>query len=334
MQLSIIVPNIKTSIELENTLENFRTQNTQDFELILVITNINKTMYSLLEEGLKFFGSRLKFILNSNRKSIQNNIVSGFHLVKGKYVTIIYTDNKLKDHYVEDLVNLSSKYDTDVIEYRPRLINTIRWKPEPRIKPLHVYNILNEPEYVAYAYPFIFNKIFKNSLIQQFIKFKQKELNDTKFAVELTYMLLLKSTSYVYENIRIIKENISSSLWLTPKNFIYQFNEIINYVEINNIKLSHEINYANLYFLQLFLAGLLKTWRRRFSLNVFKDITNYNEKRSTKFTEDLYKYLEKFHKDNLLFFTTNIYMLKNNSETKSLKKLPPINKWNDILGEL
>nr|WP_307922577.1 hypothetical protein [Mycoplasmopsis bovis] len=78
----------------------------------------------------------------------------------------------------------------------------------------------------------------------------------------------------------------------------------------------------------------LKHWRARFSLSVISDYINYSEKRSKKFVEDLYKYLQKMHNEDKLFFETNIYMLKSNLESNSLKYLPNIDKWSDILGEL
>nr|WP_307925032.1 hypothetical protein [Mycoplasmopsis bovis] len=40
------------------------------------------------------------------------------------------------------------------------------------------------------------------------------------------------------------------------------------------------------------------------------------------------------HNEDKLFFETNIYMLKSNLESNSLKYLPNIDKWSDILGEL
>ncbi|MGV2393456.1 UNVERIFIED_CONTAM: glycosyltransferase [Campylobacter lari] len=126
MQLSIIVPNITNKVDLVNSLSMLKEQNSQDFEAILIITNPTKIMYLIIEEYLEFFGSRLKLIINNKRRSIQNDIVSGFHLVKGKFTTVIFSDNKSRDYFVSELVDATLNYDADVIEYRPRLVNTIR----------------------------------------------------------------------------------------------------------------------------------------------------------------------------------------------------------------
>ncbi|MBT1343744.1 glycosyltransferase family 2 protein [Mycoplasma bovis] len=334
MELVLIIPNICNSIVLKDVLSTLREQDNQDFEIILVLTNTGKNMYATLEKYLDFFGSRLKFITNSKRRSIHKDIVAGFHLVKAKHSFIYFPDNDGSVSLVRQLLECISKYDADILEFRPHLVNTIKWKPSPRLEAKNTFNISKNPEVVAYSYPFLFNKIFKTKLLTSLPKFKFRELNDTKFQVYLNYLLLIHANTYIYTNDVIVRENIQSDMWLAPNNFIYQFNELLNYAKMNNIKLQQEIKYAYYYFLQIFLGGLLKTWRARFSLSVISDYINYSEKRSKKFAEDLYKYLQKMHNEDKLFFETNIYMLKSNLESNSLKYLPNIDKWSDILGEL
>lgn len=334
MQLTFIVPNITSNSNLKNVLSTMSGQDNQDFELILITTNTSASMYKTFEKYLKFFGSRLKLITNSKRRSIQNDIVSGFHLAEGKFVHIYFPDNPGRPYFANRLIENAQTYDVDILEFRPRLINSIRWKPEPRLEENKVYNMEKNPECIPYIYPFIFNKVFKKTLVEKFIKFKSKELNDTKFAVLLTYMLILKAEDYVYVNERIVRENIASDLWLTPSNFIYEFEELSKYLKLNEIKLTQEIDYATFYFLQVFLGGILHTWRKRISLKIFKDHSNYKERRAKKFTKDLHKYLTKCHSENRLFFDTNIYMLKDNIEADSIRFLPELNKWDTVLGEL
>ncbi|WP_027334858.1 glycosyltransferase [Mycoplasmopsis felifaucium] len=334
MQLSVIVPNIQNNKELAEVFDTFINQDNQDFELILVLSNANKSMFSTIEKTLKFFGSRLKFILNENRSNIQNDIITAFHLVKGKFTYVYSPDNNGRYYYVSRIVNEAQKYNADILEFRPRLVNSIRWKPEPRLVCDQVLDKNKKPEYVAYAYPFIFNKVFKSTLISQLVKYKQKETNDTKFAIQLTYMLLIMSQTYVYVNKRIVRETIKSNIWLVPNNFINQFNEILSYLKINNIKLTEEINYAKMYFLSVFLNGLLNTWRKRLNLSIFDDFSNYAVMRSKKSADDLHKFLIKEHSQNNSFFMTNIYMLKNNEETKLINLDPNINTSKSFLGEL
>ncbi|ADN69038.1 glycosyltransferase [Mycoplasmopsis fermentans] len=335
MKLSIISPGINSAKSLKNILEGMKDQNNQDFELILALRNPSAKMYSIIEKYLAFFGTRLKFITNNRQRTIQSDIVCAFHLVKGSYATIINSDNSMRSYFAQELTNYIEKFNPDVLEYRPRLVGTVKWKPNPRLEEEKLYNIQENHQVLAYTYPFIFNKVFKKSLINQFLKHRSIVVNDSKFCIELNYFMLLKAQSYLYTNKRIVREFIPSSLWLNPKTFIEQFKAIENYVKTNNLKFEQEIAYARMYFLQIFLGALLNTWRLRFwSKDVIKDRINYNEKRADRFVNELYKYLEKEHLDNSLFFNTNIYVIKNNFEANFLKTLPKVKKWEDILDNL
>ncbi|UUD34739.1 glycosyltransferase [Mycoplasmopsis caviae] len=335
MKLSIISPGISSAKNLKNILDGMKDQNSQDFELILALRTPTAKMYELIEKYLKFFGTRLKFIVNNRSRSIQSDIVCAFHLVKGSYVTIINCDNWIRPYFAQELTNYIEKYNPDVLEYRPRLVGTVKWKPNSRLEENRLYNISNQHHVLAYTYPFIFNKVFKKSLISQFTKYRTIVVSDSKFCIELNYFLLLKAQSYIYINKRIVREFISSVMWLNPKTFVQQFKAIENYVQTNNLKFEQEIEYAKIYFLQIILGALLNTWRLRFwSKGVIRDRINYNEKRAERFINELYRYLKKEHEENNLFFNTNIYINKNTIESNLLKSLPNIKKWDDILDQL
>ncbi|WP_027120629.1 glycosyltransferase [Mycoplasmopsis lipofaciens] len=336
MKISIISPSINSSKNLSNLLEGLKIQNNQDFEVILVLSSASKKMYSILEKNLQFFGSRLKFIINDKRKSTQSDIVCAFHMVKASYVHIMFSNNTLRPYFVQELIKNLDEHKPDVFEFKPRLVGTFRWKPHARLESMKLYKKDKNPEFIAYSFPFIFNKIFKKSLISQFIKHKPKETTDTKFCLELTYFLLINAQTYVYDDRRIVREFISSTTWLNPINFIGEFKIIENFLNVNNIKLNQELDYARIYFLQIFLTSLLDSWKFRIlgGFGVIKDRINYNEKRTEKFINDLYKYLEKAHNEEQLFFNTNIYIHKDNQETKKLIYLPPKSEWKDIINDL
>ncbi|MBZ4195511.1 glycosyl transferase [Mycoplasma tauri] len=335
MQLSIIVPNVSNNTDLKNVLSTYKYQDNQDFELILSLTNPGKIMYGTIEKYLDFFGSRLKFIVNNKRTSVQAEILSAFHLVKGKYSYIFFPDNAGRYYFVSRMIELTHKYDTEIIEFRPRLVNSIRWKPNPRVTQDTIFKIEKYPEVVAYSYPFIFNKIFKSTLLHKFDRLKIKEFNDSKFCIFLTYILLTNACSYAYYGERIVRENISSNLWLAPNSFISQFDILLENLKTSNTKLQYEVQYAKYYFLQIFLAGLLKTWRKGFSVfNYFKNRSNFLERRSKKYADDLYKYLQRQQNNDSLFFDTNIYVNKNTFESKLIKTLTDIEKWDNALEKM
>ncbi|QSF13872.1 glycosyltransferase family A protein [Mycoplasma sp. Mirounga ES2805-ORL] len=339
MNLTIISPSIKNEKILDEFLYNLKKQNNQDFEIILVINSTSSDIYKVLDKNISFFGSRLKFVINSKQKSTQSNIVAAFRLISGKYVSILNYDNDYKPNVITNLVNLTNKYsNVDVIEYKPYLSGTIKWKPNKRIESDEIINIQDNPRVLAFSFPLITNKIYKSTLVQQLIKHKSKEVKDEKFCIELTYYLLLKASNYVYSDLKIIKEHIDSGLWLNPKNYISQFKVIHNLIEVNEIKRKHELEYAELYFMHVVLGGILNSNSIRiFSApsTIFSDKANFQNKRNKKLISDLYTWLTKYHENNSLFFTTNLYLNDvKNVEASILKSLPNQNKWDEIFDKL
>ncbi|MBU4690097.1 glycosyltransferase family 2 protein [Mycoplasma sp. ES3157-GEN-MYC] len=337
MKLSIITPAINDWKELDYLLQTLKLQDNQDFETICVITKPSKKMYQILENALQFFGSRFKFIVNMKRKSIQSDIVAALHLVKNNYVYILNADAMIKKNFVRTVTNKLNDVQPDIIEFKPVLTGSIKWKPMPRLESDVLMNISSNPKFVAYAFPFIFNKIFKKSFIEQFARYRVKELNDTKFATELLYFMLVNATTYQFWNIQLVKENISSATWFTPRNFVAQFRIIENYLETTNTKLTQELAYAQLYFLQIVLAGFLDSWE--FSVfkvlqYIFESRSDFSEKRADKYLEDLQKYLTKYHNENQQVFLTNIYLNTQNPESTYLKKLPEFRKTEPIYKSL
>ncbi|WP_029608830.1 glycosyltransferase [Mycoplasma simbae] len=329
MKLSIIVPNISEYEELDYVINTLKNQNNQDFEVILAVNKPNKKMYSLLESAVNFFGSRGKLIINRKRKNIQSDIVCGLHLVKNHYVYVLNPDAEIRKNFVTTVVNKLEDEQPDILEFAPQLTGSIKWKPNPRLKIDYLYKISEQPDPVAYSFPFIFNKIFKKSFVEQFIKYKVKEINDTKFGTEFLYHTLVNAQTYVYWNKHLVKENISSATWFNPSNFVSQFKIVLNYIQARDIKLKHELTYAMLYFLQIVLAGFLNTWE--FSvfkvLNyIFESRSNFSEKRAEKFLLDLYTYLSKYHEENPQFFLTNLYITRPTREAEYLRTLPSRDK--------
>ncbi|QBF34487.1 glycosyltransferase [Mycoplasmopsis phocirhinis] len=324
MKLSIITPSITHWKELEYISGVLRNQNNQDFEVIFVISKPNKKIYSIVENNIQFFGSRVKVVFNQKHKSIQSDILAAFHLVKNQYVYVLSPDSVIKKNFVRILTDKLTDNQPHILEFRPNLTGSIKWHPYSRINTNSIINKKDNPDFIAYAFPFIFNKVFKKSYIEQFMNYRVKEMNDTKFATELLYILLVNAESYLYWNISLVKEHISSSTWLAPNNFVAQFKIIENFINTNNLDLLSEITYAKLYFLQIVLLGFLNS--RQFSVfkvlhYIFDSRKKFNEKRAQKFLKDLYTLLKKYHDENSQVFLVNRYFNKINKEAGYLKKL-------------
>jgi len=71
------------------------------------------------------------------------------------------------------------------------------------------FNFKEDTSFLAYAYPFISNKLFKKSLIENLLKYQPTFSNDYNFAIELDYLLLMNANTYAYNDQRIIREYIN-----------------------------------------------------------------------------------------------------------------------------
>ncbi|WAM02893.1 glycosyltransferase [Mycoplasmopsis felis] len=110
-------------------------QENQDFEIILCLNNNKNTQKIIndINEYYSFFNSRIKLIHNFKNISNQYNLLSSFNVISGDYVVVLNSDNKLKKHYIDKMIKDSQEYDVDILEYQPRIIGSIRWKPKQRL---------------------------------------------------------------------------------------------------------------------------------------------------------------------------------------------------------
>ncbi|WP_406618201.1 glycosyltransferase [Mycoplasmopsis lipophila] len=327
MKISIISPIVNNDKELKEFLSGMYYQNNQDFEVILVFNNMTKKMYATIESYLDFFGSRLKFIINSNKQTLQDNIIAAWKIISGEYFNILFSNNTIRYYFLNSMKNLVNLYNTDVIEFKPRLVGSIRWKPLTRLEPMKKFNFKEDTSFLAYAYPFISNKLFKKSLVENLLKYQPTFSNDYNFAIELNYLLLMNANTYAYNDQRIIREYINYVSWMNPKNFINQFKKIIEMGKTKETKITQELEYAKNYFFQVILAGIL-------GLSTFISKDEYKEKKSYHLIEQLDMLIDKEIENNEKFYNTNIYMHKENKEIKFLREKQPIKKWNELLSSL
>ncbi|ADE19764.1 glycosyltransferase family A protein [Mycoplasma crocodyli] len=338
MKLSIISTLNREIRDFKTFLRDLSEQENQDFEVIIALNKSakSKEILKIIDSYYDQFGARLKFFFNSKRQSNQYNYSSAFSMVKGEYVYITSSDTTLKKHYTDKIINMISKFPTsEIIEFRPRLIGSIRWKPAARIQTDKVLDLQEEKSPLAYCFPFIFNKIYKTSLIKKFIKFKPSFSNDSKISLELSYSLMLEAKTYTYIHERIQREYFDIETWINPQNFIVALKTLENTCLASKRKIMHEFNYFKIYTLQVLLAGLL-TSTKFFSLNTLLNRKEVSEKRNHRLVEQLDEYLDKLWLTDEFktFRDTNLYMLKVLPEVEYMRRKLPSNKWYKILGNL
>lgn len=337
MKLTIISSITENERDTNSFLKDLTEQDTQDFEVILCLnkSSSSKKIFSLISEYGKFFGSRLKVVWNYKNQSVNYNIASAFRIAKGNYVTIINSDTSLRKYYLLKMIEQATKYDVDVLEFKPRLIGSTRWKPKARIITQEPVKIANRPDVFAYTFPFILNKIFKRTVVQKYEKNWPKQSADDKLAVSLNYQLMLLSKTYMYVDSRIKRDYFDLETWINPKTYINNFKDIEKMFMNYESKIMHEYEYAKNYFFKVFLPGLITD----VSFISVRNLIHYkelNEKRSKKFVDELKVYIDKLQKspEFKMFMDTNNYMLLKNNETDLIKNNIPISKWRNILNEL
>ncbi|WP_027120975.1 glycosyltransferase family 2 protein [Mycoplasma leonicaptivi] len=319
--ISLVSNNLKN---IDNYLNSLQQQTNQDFEIILVVSNKTdqKNIFKLIDKYFAFFGQRLVIIYNTKNYSFQYNLLSAFKIAKYPFVTVLNSDTTLKDTYIDKMIESAYKYNVDVLEFKPRLIGSISWKPKARLIDKQVINLENNALPYAYSFPFIFNKIFKKNLIKKISKYKQKIINDSKICLELNYQLLFEAKTYLYLDFRIHREYFGSDVVLNTKTINETFDNLLNQLDMQNRKLYEEVRYAKLYFVKLILTAFLKETTFRYKKLYPNSKEEIKEKRSNLLLEKhniyLYKLDEEYKKNN--YYTSNTYLLQNNPEVLLLLK--------------
>ncbi|WLP85855.1 glycosyltransferase [Mycoplasma seminis] len=324
MRLSIISLVGENAAQVDTFLASLKEQETQSFEVILCVNKSSeaKNIYKVAKKYYEFFGSRLIVISNSKDNSYQHNLVSAFRIVKGEYVTVINSDTSIKRYFIGDMIEHAQRWNVDVLEFKPRLIGTVRFRPKERGEFDKVVDLSKEPKIFAYTYPFVFNKIYKKSLVKKVMKYKPQVSNDTLMCIELNYILLMEAKKYKYLDFRIIREFISSNTWFNTKVSLESFHAIEAKAQHMNLKIQEELKYAKYYYVKLLLTGFLSETYfvyRHFSKT---DKEQLEEKRSELLIKKHDEFLNKIENspEFQLFLTTNMYMMIDSPETRMLRE--------------
>ncbi|RIV16407.1 glycosyltransferase [Mycoplasmopsis gallopavonis] len=338
MKLSVISLIGDSAKDIDWFLKDLKDQTNQDFQVILSISKNTeaKKIFEVIKNHSLFFKNRLNVIYNSKLKSYEQNLINAFKLVKGKYVAVLNSDNNLKNDYIAKMIKNAEEANVDILEFKPRILGTTKFKPKARIEPNQIFNLVDNQEAIAYSFPFIFNKIFKKELVQKVVQMKNVPTNDSKICLLVNYLLLLEAKDYKYLDFRIYREYFGSDLWLNTKNFIATFDILNNFLITQKREVKEEINYAKYYFLKLILTGLLSETTYFYStLKYFKN-SEINITRSQKLIDKHLSFIQKLEDSNDFqnFKDQNIYMLKHSAEASMLST--PIKKLikNKILNGL
>lgn len=336
MTISLISLDNTNEKTVDTFLKSLQSQDNQDFEVIICLNKKTeaKKIFKVIQSYKSFFGTRLVVIYNSKINNFQHNLISAFRVIKGDYFTVLNSTTNLKRYHISTLIKEVKEQSADVIEFKPRIIGSIKWKPAKRLEAEKEMKIANNQQILAYTFPMIFNKVFKTSLAKKLMKYKVENKNDTKFCLEVMYMLMFEAKKYIYLDYRIFKENLGSDVWLVSNHFLRTFNLLISYLKNSNIKLTQELTYAKYYFLKLILSGILSGTTFAYK-NIWSEKNEISEKRSQLLIDKHFKLIQELESNNefQVFTASNLYMNVVNNEVKALKNNWK-NKQSKILSSL
>ncbi|QKT05327.1 glycosyltransferase [Mycoplasma sp. OR1901] len=322
MKLSIVSLVGDLFKDVEWFLKDLQDQENQDFEIILCIDKKQSNMLESLKEYFLLFGSRLKVILNSRVDSYQLNLINAFKIARGDFLVVLNSENTLRKRYVSNIIEEATKYSADILEFKPRLVGSIRWKPKARLKLLNKVDINKMQSTYAYTFPFVFNKVYKKTLYKKLTKYVPSNLNDTKMCVELNYILFSEAKTYMYLDYRVYREFINSNTWFNSRHVLDSFNNIENYYKEHNPKVLDEISYAKMYAIKLMLTGFLNETTFTYKRIYKYEKEQIQEKRSIMFIKRHYDLVTKLENMSVKndFYKSNIYLANANDESKLMQK--------------
>ncbi|UUM19588.1 MULTISPECIES: glycosyltransferase [unclassified Mycoplasma] len=321
MRLSIISLVSETPKDVDSFLRALTLQEKQDFEVILCINKKSKSkqIFDVIQKYQNFFKNRIIVLFNSKTKSYQFNLLKAFGVLSGDYACVINSDGPLKRHYIDRLIEQIELHNADVIELKPRIIGSVLWKPQARFKTDEIVHITSNKYALTYSFPFIFNKIFKRTLVQKILNYQSISKSDSKLCVEINYILMLSASTYIYIDQRILKEYYGANILLSTKNEIKSFKQIRSFAQEKQLNLELELIYAQFYYLKIIMYGLLNA--TTFAYRNFKSKEQIQQTRSSLIVQKHEQELTKLENSTEFkeFEKENTYMLKSSIETQMLK---------------
>lgn len=304
MKLSLICPIYKQPKQFERFLETISRQENQDFELILVIDSNTKEELDILERFKNKIKAPIKLVYNLKRVGRTRAIVQGARIAVGDYMYISTITDVFYDDATKRMLNLiEKKANADIIEFQARIRTPIFFQGRQRKIFSETVNIAENPDVIAYTYPFDFNKIYKNNVFKKAIESSPVKGPNSRFAISFVMLAFKYAKTYSNENIKITRcksefdEDANTLLVMREwKNFLD------NESKIDNSSFVSEFQYLMLFGITMFLVPFTHTTKNKMLIDKLNQAIVKEKK--------LYETL----------VNANKYMLLQNEETKVMRE--------------
>lgn len=307
-------------------------------ELIFVVDDKSYSWISLVENFQnKNPNLIVKLVFSSKKISFNNLLENATKLITNDYVLFFHPSSSFEDDFLESVSRVINKNpNLDIIEFKTKISGILKWKANNRLTKNKVDKLLKiseNPEVIAFSFPFIYNKAVSTNLLVKSIKNFWKEFNEdfsTLLFSRFIYLIFLNAKNYYYDSKLLVELNISDELIPNYKNVINCW-ILIEDIFIQENKFVEEIRYAKLFYLKIILCSL---YSMQGMIKVKKIINNHkNNLLQKKYYEKLSKIEDQEFKH---FVIKNKYMLQKQNlvEINLLKQHHPISKWSKLIKEL
>ena len=118
-KISVIIPVYNVEKYLSQCLDSILNQTFKDFECICVNDGSTDKSLAILQEYVNK-DDRIK-IINQENKGLSGARNSALKIVNGKYITFIDSDDFVTIDYLEKLINIAEKEDSDIVYCRHKM---------------------------------------------------------------------------------------------------------------------------------------------------------------------------------------------------------------------
>lgn len=297
--ISLVVPIYKERKNIKYMLHKLEQQTNKDFEVIFVVDTFSENTLKEIDDNSQKIKSKIKIIFNSKRIGRTEAEKLGVEKSKGKYILITTTADFFRENFIEELINLTDKYKTDIIEFDARFHKPFWLNGNPRKNIKFSKNAGSKSDVFAYTFPFEFNKLIKRKLLQNVAKDNSiniKTINSI-YSVELVLRAILAADSFVSVPKRLIRIKRPLEISYNPIQLNREWLKMINNESFKGFRSSLEYN--------------------RYFTNKVIYTAVANAHKNKIMNSKLEKYINNEFDEE--FFETNEYMLLNNNEANLLK---------------
>ena len=255
-KISVIIPVYNVEQYLRQCLDSVVNQTLKDIEIILVDDGSTDSSLSICNEYAQK-DSRIK-VLKQNHKGAGAARNKGLKIAKGKYLSILDSDDYFELDMLQKLYAKATENNADIticdIYHYDNLTKETKYFDwiiqKSKIPQNLIFNYKDFPDYIFNCFQnWAWNKLFKSDFIKlNNIKFQEiKRTNDLYFtccALVLANKITYLDEKLVYYRFNTIS-NCQSTNYMAPKDFAKAFIKLKKFLEKKNIYKEVKRSYIN-----------------------------------------------------------------------------------------